>query len=105
MNRAWLGSIVLALGITSACSRHAAGPAEAPPKAFGAALVLVGGDKQAAGVGSALDQPVVVQVNDEKGTAVAGALVRFAGAGGVIFDPDRGLTGSDGATRCPMRNT
>ena len=96
MNRAWLGSIVLALGMTSACSRHTAVPAEAPPKAFGAALVLVSGDKQAAGVGSALDQPVVVQVNDEKGTTVAGALVRFAGAGGVIFDPDRGLTGSDG---------
>ena len=96
MNRAWLGSIVLALGMTSACSRHAAGPAEAPPKAFGAALVLVSGDKQAAGVGSALDQPVVVQVNDDKGTAVAGALVRFAGSGGVTFDPDHGLTGSDG---------
>ena len=96
MNRAWLGWIVLAVGMTSACSRHAAVPADAQPKAFGAALVLVSGDKQAAGVGSALDQPVVVQVNDDKGTAVAGALVRFAGSGGVTFDPDHGLTGSDG---------
>ncbi len=96
MNRAWLGWIVLALGMTSACSRRAAAPVEAQPKAFGAAVVLVSGDKQAAGVGSALDQPVVVQVNDDKGTAVAGALVRFAGAGGVTFDPDHGLTGSDG---------
>lgn len=96
MNRAWLGWIVLALAMTSACSRRAAGPADAQPKAFGAALVLVSGDKQAAGVGSPLDQPVVVQVNDDKGTAVAGALVRFAGAGGVTFDPDHGLTGSDG---------
>jgi mono/diheme cytochrome c family protein len=96
VNRAWLGWIVLALAMTSACSRRAAGPADAQPKAFGAALVLVSGDKQAAGVGSPLDQPVVVQVNDDKGTAVAGALVRFAGAGGVTFDPDHGLTGSDG---------
>ena len=96
MNRAWLGWIVLALAMTSACSRHAAVPADAQPKAFGAALVLVSGEKQAAGVGSPLDQPVVVQVNDDKGTAVAGAFVRFAGAEGVIFDPDRGLTGSDG---------
>ena len=91
-----MGWVVLTLGMTSACSRRASAPAEAQPKAFGSALVLVSGDKQAAGVGSALDQPVVVQVNDDKGTAVAGALVRFAGAGGVTFDPDRGLTGSDG---------
>jgi len=96
VNRAWLGWIVLAVGMTGACSRRATGPAEAQPKAFGAALVLVSGDKQAAGVGSLLDQPVVVQANDEKGTAVAGALVKFAGAGGVTFDPDHGLTGSDG---------
>jgi len=96
VNRAWLGCIVLVVAMTSACSRHAAVPADAQPKAFGAALVLVSGDKQAAGVGSLLDQPVVVQANDEKGTAVAGALVKFAGAGGVTFDPDHGLTGSDG---------
>jgi len=43
-----------------------------------------------------LDQPLVVQVNDAQGTAVAGALVSFAGAGGVTFNPDHGLTGSDG---------
>ncbi|HEY9139270.1 MAG TPA: c-type cytochrome [Bryobacteraceae bacterium] len=96
MNRTLVGWVVLTLGMTSACSRRASAPAEAQPKAFGSALVLVSGDKQAAGVGSALDQPVIVQVNDDKGTAVAGALVRFAGAGGVTFDPDRGLTGSDG---------
>jgi len=91
-----LGWIVLALVMSSACSPRAATSVEARPKAFGAALVLVSGDKQAAGVGSALDQPVVVQVNDDKGTAVAGAVVRFAGAEGVTFDPDRGLTGADG---------
>jgi mono/diheme cytochrome c family protein len=94
VNRTWL--IVLALGMTSACARRATGPVDATPKAFGTALVLVSGDKQAAGVGSLLDQPVIVQVNDAQGTAVAGALVRFTGAGGVTFVPDHGLTGSDG---------
>ena len=96
MNRTWLGWMVLALGMTTACARHGAGPAEAAPKAFGAAIVLVSGDKQIADVGSPLDQPVVVQVNDAKGTAVAGAPVKFAGAGGMAFDPDHGLTGPDG---------
>jgi mono/diheme cytochrome c family protein len=79
-----------------ACSRRATGPAEPQAKAAGAALVSVSGEKQAAGVGSRLDQPVVVQVNDAQGAAVAGALVKFAGARSVAFDPDHGLTGSDG---------
>jgi mono/diheme cytochrome c family protein len=69
---------------------------EPPPKAFGAAVVSVSGEKQLAGVGALLEQPVVVQVNDAKGAPVAGALVRFAAAGGVRFQPDHGLTGSDG---------
>ena len=56
----------------------------------------VSGDKQAAGVGALLDQPLVVQVNDAQGAPVAGALVRFTGAGGVTFQPDHGLTGPDG---------
>lgn len=88
--------IILALGMTSACTRRAGGPGDVRPKAFGTALVVVSGDKQAAGVGSALDQPLVVQVNDAKGTAVAGALVSFAGAGGATVNPDQGLTGPDG---------
>jgi mono/diheme cytochrome c family protein len=87
---------VLLLAVTSACARRAAGPAEPRPKAFGGAVVLVSGDKQTASVGSQLDQPVVVQVNDEKGVAVAGAIVRFTGAGGVAFNPAAGLTGPDG---------
>jgi mono/diheme cytochrome c family protein len=94
MNQAWL--VALALTIAVGCARRPAGPAEPAPKAFGAAVVSVSGEKQAAGVGAPLDQPVVVQVNDAKGGALAGALVRFAGAGGVRFQPDHGLTGSDG---------
>ena len=37
-----------------------------------------------------------MQVNDEQGTAVAGALVEFSAAPGVTFDPANGLTDSSG---------
>jgi mono/diheme cytochrome c family protein len=95
MSRMWL-VLTLTLGIACSCARRPAAPPEAKPKAFGAALVLVSGEKQTAGVGALLEQPVTVQVNDAQGAAFAGALVRFAGAGGVTFSPDRGFTGSDG---------
>ena len=96
MRRAWLGWAIAVLVMAGACTRRGGNPPEAPAKAFGAAVALVGGEKQVGGVGAQLDQPVVVQVNDAKGAAVTGALVRFAGAGGVRFQPDHGLTGSDG---------
>src|ERR1019366_5581278 len=86
--------LILAL-VLGACAKRT----EAPPlqaKAFGTAIVMVSGEKQAAGVGAALDQPVVVQVNYAKGIPVAGALVQFSGAQGMAFQPDRGLTGADG---------
>ncbi|MFI5106574.1 MAG: Ig-like domain-containing protein, partial [Terriglobales bacterium] len=89
-------SVVMAVTITGSCVQRTKGPAEAQPKAFGAAVVLVSGEKQLAGVGSQLDQPLVVQVNDAQGAAVAGALVTFSVAGGVTLNPDHGLTGSDG---------
>lgn len=79
-----------------ACGKHAADVTEEKPKANGAAIVSISGEKQAAGVGSTLDQTLVVQVNDAKGVAVAGAFVRFTSARGVVFHPDRGLTGTDG---------
>ena len=93
MNRAWIIPVLFALA--AACTKRGAAP-DPTPKAFGAALVPVIGEKQAAGVGAQLDQPVVVQVNDAQGAPVAGALVRFTGAGGMSFQPDRGLTGTDG---------
>jgi mono/diheme cytochrome c family protein len=96
MTRLWHATLIPLLALAGACTRRPSGPAEAGPKAFGSAVVLVSGDKQVAGVGAQLDQPVVVQVNDAKGAAVAGALVRFTAAGGTIFQPDRGLTGPDG---------
>jgi mono/diheme cytochrome c family protein len=58
--------------------------------------VEIGGSKQAAGIGTALEQPVVVQVNDGKGTAVAGALVQIRVPGGGGSTPESGLTGADG---------
>jgi len=91
----WIVLVLCGAG-ASACQRHSITTAESQPKAFGAALVSVSGEKQAAGVGGLLEQPLVVQVNDAKGAPVAGALVRFAASGGVRFQPDHGLTGSDG---------
>ena len=93
MTRIWIASILLTLNV--ACAKPPAAPEE-KPKAFGAALVSVSGEKQAAGVGASLDQPLVVQVNEAKGAPVSGALVRFTGAGGTAFQPDHGLTGPDG---------
>ena len=66
------------------------------PTAFGAALIESSGGKQLAQTGSLLPQPVVVQINDEQGTAVPGALIQFSAPPGVTFDPPNGLTDSSG---------
>jgi hypothetical protein len=60
------------------------------------AIVESSGGKQVAQTGALLPQPLVVQVNDEHGTAVAGALVEFQAAPGVVLDPANGLTDSSG---------
>jgi mono/diheme cytochrome c family protein len=44
----------------------------------------------------ALQDPLVIQVNDDQGTAVPGALVEFHGPAGVSFDPAAMLTDSSG---------
>ena len=67
MSRIWIASILLAL--SAACAKRTAAPGE-KPKAFGAVLVSVSGEKQATGVGASLDQPLVVQVNDAQGAPV-----------------------------------
>jgi mono/diheme cytochrome c family protein len=87
-----LSSLVLATN----CARKAAENAPLEAKAFGAALVEVSGGKQIAAIGTALDQPLVVQVNDAQGAAVAGAAVSFHAGGGAAVTPAEGLTGSDG---------
>jgi mono/diheme cytochrome c family protein len=82
--------------LTISCSRKTESAPALKPTAFGAAIVESGGGKQIAQTGGLLPQPVVVQVNDEQGTAVAGALVEFSAAAGVAFDPPNGLTDSSG---------
>ncbi len=97
MSRIGQACLIAVLALGGACARRAAvNTTEPQPKAFGTAVTLVSGEKQVGAVGAQLDLPVLVQVNNAKGAAVAGALVRFAGAGGVRFQPDHGLTGADG---------
>jgi mono/diheme cytochrome c family protein len=81
--------------VLAGCNRPAKPPAPIA-KAFGVAISEVSGGKQVGSIGAALDQPVVVQVNDAQGSAVAGALVELHTAGGAIAAPDAGLTGADG---------
>lgn len=89
-------SATLATSLATSCSRRAGSAPLAKPTAFGAAIVETSGGKQTAQTGSLLPQPVVVQVNDEQGNAVAGALVDFSAAPGVSFDPPNGLADSSG---------
>ena len=64
--------------------------------AAGTALVESSGGHQLGATGTALKDPLVVQVNDDQGTAVAGALVEFHGPAGVSFEPAAMLTDSSG---------
>ncbi|MFZ0861284.1 MAG: c-type cytochrome [Candidatus Sulfotelmatobacter sp.] len=86
----------LAISVSTSCSRKTESVPLPKPTAFGAAIVESSGGKQTAQTGSLLPQPVVVQVNNEQGAAVAGALVEFSAVPGVTFDPSNGLTDSSG---------
>ena len=88
----WLLCLILSAG----CARRPVSPGLPSAKAFGAVIVEVSGSKQAAGIGTALDQPVVVQVNDTQGAAVAGALVQIRVPQDCTAVPNAGLTGADG---------
>jgi mono/diheme cytochrome c family protein len=87
---------LLAAMLATSCPRQTAPVALAKPAAFGAAVVESSGGKQITQTGMALPQPVVVQVNDEQGAAVAGALVDFSVTPGVTVDPAEALTDSSG---------
>jgi mono/diheme cytochrome c family protein len=78
------------------CSRKQPSASSATPAAFGAAIVESSGGKQVAAAGTLLQQPVVVQINDDQGNAVTGAAVEFSGPRGVVFDPPSGVTDSSG---------
>ncbi len=88
----FVASLILGAG----CSRQPGLVPALKPTAFGAALVESSGGKQIGATGMVLAQPLVVQVNDEQGAAVPGALIEFSGPAGVSFDPPRGLTDSSG---------
>jgi len=87
---------VLVISLATSCSRKSQLAALPKPTAFGVAIVESSGGKQVAQTGGLLPQPVVVQVNDAQGSAVAGALVEFTAGPGVTFDPPNGLTDSSG---------
>ena len=92
-----LAVIVLCLALAAAgCARRSVSAAGPSPTAFGSAIVESSGGKQIGAAGAALSQPLVVQVNDDQGNAVAGAPVSFSGPAGVGFDPPSGLTDSSG---------
>jgi len=88
--------VVSLVFLSAGCARKPVPASALKPTAFGAALVESSGGKQIGPTGMALAQPVVVQVNNEQGTAVTGALVEFSGPAGVSFDPPSGLTDSSG---------
>ena len=88
--------LLIVISVATSCARKTKSMLVPQPTAFGAAIVESSGGKQIAQTGCLLPQPIVVQVNDAQGTAVAGALVVFSGPSGMTFDPASALTDSSG---------
>jgi mono/diheme cytochrome c family protein len=89
--------IIVVTAMSVGCSRQPrANVLVAPPLAYGSVIVESSGGKQTAEVGTPMAQLLVVQVNDEQGNAVTGALVILRGPNGVVFDPVAGVTDSSG---------
>jgi mono/diheme cytochrome c family protein len=91
---AWIAAS-LALAVCAGC-KHRAAPIGLHPSSFGTAIVESSGGMQMSNPGSALAQPLVVQVNDPQGNSVTGALVSFSGPADVVFNPAQALTDSSG---------
>jgi mono/diheme cytochrome c family protein len=87
---------LLVLGTFAACKHSAPPAAGLKAMATGTAIVESSGGHQVGVIGTALKDPLVVQVNDDQGTAVPGAQVEFHGTAGVSFDPAAILTDSSG---------
>jgi mono/diheme cytochrome c family protein len=96
MRRAVRRITILILAMAIGCKHRADTPPTLKPTASGTVIVESSGGKQIGVIGMALKDPLVVQVNDDKGTAVAGALVEFHGPTGVRFEPAALLTDSSG---------
>jgi mono/diheme cytochrome c family protein len=87
---------LLVLVVMAGCKRSGPPAAGLKATAAGTAIVESSGGHQVGVTGTALKDPVVVQINDDQGTAVPGALVEFHGSAGVSFDPAAMLTDSSG---------
>ncbi len=87
---------ILSLAMLLGCKHSAPPNAGLKATAQGTALVESSGGRQVGATGTALKDPLVVQVNDDQGTAVPGAVVEFHGPAGVSFDPGAVLTDSSG---------
>ena len=97
MKRTFQILLAVSLMIADAgCARNVVSASTPNPAAFGAAIAESSGGKQIGPTGTVLTQPIVVQVNDEHGTAVNGAFVEFRGPGGVNFEPGNGSTDTSG---------
>jgi mono/diheme cytochrome c family protein len=86
----------LAIGSLAGCKHPAPEGAGLKATAAGTAIVESSGGHQVGVTGTVLKDPLVVQVNDDQGTAVPGALVEFHGPAGVSFDPGMMLTDTSG---------
>lgn len=89
-------AIFLVVAALAGCSRQSTVISLPKPTAYGTAVVESSGGKQTTAIGTQLSQPIVIQVNDEQGNAVTGALVVLRGPDGVFLDPAAGLTDSSG---------
>jgi mono/diheme cytochrome c family protein len=91
---AWV--TLLAVTTFAGCRPSALPVAGLKATATGTAIVESSGGHQIGATGTVLSDPLVVQVNDDQGTAVTGALVEFHGPAGVDFEPAGVLTDSSG---------
>jgi mono/diheme cytochrome c family protein len=96
MRRSVACMMFLVLATVAGCKHGAATNPALKAKAVGTAIVASSGGGQIGETGTALKDPLVVQVNDAQGTAVEGAVVEFHGPTGVHFDPAAVLTDSSG---------
>jgi mono/diheme cytochrome c family protein len=87
---------VVALALCAGCTGRRATAPTLHATAVGSVLVESSGGKQFGSPGTRLAQPLVVQVNDQQGNSVTGALVIFSGPAGVLFDPQQAVTDSSG---------
>ena len=92
----WICTAMIALVALAACKRSVPPDGGLKATAAGTAIVESSGGHQVGVIGTALKDPLVVQVNDDQGTAVPGALVEFHGSSGVRFDPAVLITDSSG---------